>query len=175
MKPLAAILAALALAGCVKYPEPYRPPIQRRPMELTESGKLRHFIHMNAPDAANHIVTDVMQELNDGAWRWTLKSPTLQFQLPSTQSMRLRADLTIADITFEQTGPVKISVHVGGRLLDTIDCAKPGQRTWEKAVPPEWLTTGSPVLVRMEIDKIWTSPSDGAQRGFILTRIGFVQ
>lgn len=174
MRP-ALLFAALALAGCVKYPEPYRPPIQRRPMELTESNKLSHFVHMNAPDAPSHFVTDVMPELNDGQWRWTLKSPTLQFQLPSTQSMRLRADLTIPDITFQQTGPVKITVHIGGHLLDIIDCPKPGQRLWEKAVPPEWLTANSPVLVRLEIDKIWTSPSDGARRGFILTRIGFVQ
>jgi len=89
--------------------------------------------------------------------------------------MRLRVDFTIPDITYQQTGPVKITVHVGGHLLDTIDCPKPGQRVWEKAVPPEWLSTDVPVLVRMEVDKIWTSPSDGAQRGFILTRIGFVQ
>jgi len=56
-----------------------------------------------------------------------------------------------------------------------VDWPKPGQRTWEQPVPAEWLTTDSPVLVRMEIDKLWTSPSDGALRGFILTRIGFVQ
>lgn len=169
------MLAALLLAGCVKYPEPYRPPVQRRPMEVTAQGKLTYFIHMNAPDAPRHLVTDVLAELNDGSWRWTLKRPTVQFQLPSTESLRLRADLTIADVTYEQTGPVKITVHVGGHLLDVIDCAKPGQRVWEKAVPAEWLTAGSPVLVRMEIDKLWTSPSDGVQRGFILTSLGFVQ
>jgi len=174
MRP-ALLLIAVVLAGCVKYPEPYRPPIQRRPMELTETNRLKHFVHMNAPDAMNYVVADVMPELNDGNWRWTLKSPTLQFQLPSTAAMRLSADLTIPDITYQQTGPVKITVYIGGHLLDTIDCPKPGQRTWEKAVPAEWLSSDTPVLVRMEIDKIWTSPSDGAQRGFILTRIGFVQ
>lgn len=174
MRP-ALLLAALALAGCVKYPEPYRPPIQRRPMEITESNKLSYFVNMNAPNAMHHVVADVIPELHDGTWRWTLKSPTLQFQLPSTQSMRLRADLTVPEITLKQTGPVKITVQIGGHLLDTIACSKPGQQLWEKAVPPEWLTTDSLVLVRMEIDKVWISPSDGVQRGFILTRIGFVQ
>lgn len=174
MRP-ALLLTALALAGCVKYPEPYRPPIQRRPMELTETNRLKHFVNMSAPDAMNYVVADVMPELHDDNWRWTLKSPTLQFQLPSTQSMRFRADLTIPDITYQQTGPVKITIYIGGHLLDTIDCPKPGQRNWEKAVPPEWLTTDTPVLVRMEIDKLWTAPADGVQRGFILTRIGFVQ
>jgi len=175
MRPAFLLLAALALAGCVKYPEPYRPPIQRRPMEITDTNRLKHFTYMNAPDAMHHVVTDIMPEINDGTWRWTLKSPTLQFQLPSTQSMRLRVDFSIPEITFSQTGPVKITVHVGGRLLDTIECPKSGQRTWEKAVPSDWLATDTPVLVRLEIDKIWTSPSDGAKRGFILTSIGFVQ
>ncbi len=174
MRPVL-LIATLALAGCVKYPEPYRPPIQRRPMEITETNKLGHFIYMNAPNATHHFVADVLVDLNDGNWRWTLKSPTLQFVLPSTQAMRLRADLTVAELTFEQTGPVKITVHVGGHLLDTIEFAKPGQRVWEKAVPAEWLTAGGPVLVRLEIDKLWTAPADGVKRGFILTSIGFVQ
>ena len=174
MRP-ALLLFAVALAGCVKYPQPYRPPIQRRPMEVTDTNHLKHFVHMNAPDAMHYVVADVLPEVNDANWRWTLKSPTLQFELPSTKSMSLRINLTIPDITFKQTGPIKITVHVGGHLLDTIDCPKPGERNFEKAVPAEWLTTDAPVLVRMEIDKIWTSPSDGAKRGFILTRIGFVQ
>lgn len=169
------ILAALALAGCVKYPEPYRPPIQRRPMEITDNNKLQHFVSMNAPRVQDYIVGDILPELNDGQWRWTLKNPTLQFQVPTTRGLRLLIDFAIAGITFEQTGPVKITVQIGGHTLDTIDCPAPGNRVWEKAVPPEWLTTSGPVLVRLDIDKIWTAPSDGVKRGFILTRIGFVQ
>ena len=44
----ALLLIAVALAGCVKYPEPYRPPIQRRPMELTGSNKLTLFAPTDA-------------------------------------------------------------------------------------------------------------------------------
>jgi hypothetical protein len=35
--------------------------------------------------------------------------------------------------------------------------------------------TGAPVLVSLEIDKLWKSPEDGVERGFILTRLGFVE
>jgi hypothetical protein len=113
--------------------------------------------------------------LNDGAWRWTHQSPTFQFELPTTQSLRLQAKIAVPEITFKDTGPVKVKVYIGSHLLDTIDFSKSEQRVWEKEVPADWLTTDRPVLVRMEADKLWKSPADGAERGFILNAVGFVQ
>lgn len=165
----------LLLSGCVKYPEPYRPPIQRKPMEIRGDLKLSHFIAMNAPNAADHFISGVLPEVHDGTWCWVMKSSVFQFQLPTTKSMRLKADITVPEITFQQTGPVKIVVTVGSHLLDTLEFPKADQRVWEKPVPEEWLATGRVTLVRLEIDKLWTSPADGAQRGFIITRLGFVQ
>jgi hypothetical protein len=171
----ALLLFALASAACVKYPEPFRPPIQRRPAEITEATRLKHFIAMNDPQAPEHFISGMIPGLNDGTWRWTDKSPTFQFQLPTTKALRLKANIAIPEITFKDTGPVKITVHIGSHLLDTIDFPKHEQRFWEKDVPADWLTTDRPVLVRMEIDKLWKSPADGAQRGFILTSLGFIQ
>jgi len=169
------LLAVLVPAACVKYPEPFRPPIQRRPAEITSSTRLQHFIAMNDPRAPEHFISGMVPGLNDGTWRWTLKSPTFQFQLPTTQGLRLKANLAVPEITFKDTGPVKITVHIGSHLLDTIDFPKHEQRQWEKEVPADWLTTDRPVLVRMEIDKLWKSDADGAERGFILNSLGFVQ
>lgn len=165
----------LLLAGCVKYPEPYRPPVQRKPMEIGGDVKLSHFIGMSMPTAADHFISGIVPDLHDGSWRWVTKTPTFQFQVPTTKSLRLKADLTVPDVTFEQTGPVKITIAINARLLDTLDFPKPGQRIFEKAVPEEWLSADRPNLVRLEIDKLWTSPADGVQRGFIITSIGFVQ
>jgi hypothetical protein len=103
------------------------------------------------------------------------KRPAFHFMLPTTQGLKLRIDHSVADITFQQTGPVKIAVYVEGKLLETEGFDQPGEKRLEKAVPAEWLTTEHPVMVRMEIDKMWTSPTDGVQRGFIVTRLGFVQ
>ncbi|MBI5085862.1 MAG: hypothetical protein HZB13_14840 [Acidobacteria bacterium] len=168
-------LCCMLLGGCVKYPEPYRPPERRQPLELREPVRLGHFTAMNSPHAPDHLVSDVLPELHDGAWRWTMQCPTFQFQLPVTRAMRLLADITVPDITFNQTGPVKITVHVSGHPLGTIEVLKPGQLQWEKDVPADWLITARPVLVRLAIDKMWTSPDDGTRRGFIITRLGFVQ
>ncbi|MGC4052057.1 MAG: hypothetical protein QM757_22190 [Paludibaculum sp.] len=111
------LLLPMLFAGCVKYPEPYRPPVQRKPMEVGGDIKLSHFIGMSMPNAADHFIEGVVPDLHDGAWRWVTKSPAFQFQVPTTKSLRLKADLTVPDVTFEQTGPVKITVAVGSHLL----------------------------------------------------------
>lgn len=168
------LLGAAGLAGCVRYPEPYRPPMQRRPVEIGGAERLSHFIAMNAPDAGRHIVEGVLG-LNDDTWRWCLRRAVFQFELPDNRHKRLLAELTVPELTFKQTGPVKITVSVGPRILETLDFPKHEQRTFEKPVPPEWITPGAPILVSLEIDKLWRSPDDGAERGFILTRLGFIE
>jgi len=168
------VAICLLLAGCVKYPEPYRPPMQRRPMEISPATRLSHFVAMNSADAERHIVDGVLG-LNDGTWRWCLKQAVFQFDLPDTKSKRLMVELTVPELTFKQTGPVKITVRVSGHVLDTLVFPKHEQRTFEKEVPESWLMTGAPVLVSLEVDKLWKSPEDGVERGFILTRLGFVE
>jgi hypothetical protein len=161
-------------AACVRYPEPYRPPMQRKPVEIARTGKLSHFIAMNSPDAARHILDGVL-DLNDGTWRWCMKQAVFQFELPTTSHKRLLAEITVPELTFSQTGPVKITVRVGTHVLERLEFAKHEQRYFEKPVPAEWLTPDTPLLVSLEIDKVWRSPDDGVERGFILTRIGFIE
>lgn len=171
----AVLLLPLLLAGCLKYPEPYRPPVQRKPLEINGDHALTHFFFMNAPDAEDHFLSGILPELHDGAWRWVMKKATFQFGLFTTNALRLKADLAVPDFILKQTGPVKISVSVEGHPLDTSEFSTAGSQVFEKPVPAEWLTTTRPVQVSLEADKLWTSPADGSQRGFIVTSIGFVQ
>lgn len=151
------------------------PPEQRNPYELSGRKALAHFIAVNAPNAPDHFIADVVPELNDGTWRWVMKRPTFQFRVPTNKGLKLRVDLTVPDITFSQTGPVRIEVFVGGNKLDTLVFDKPEQRVYEKPVPAEWLRPNEAALVALEIDKMWKSPTDGLERGFIITKVGFVQ
>lgn len=166
--------ASLLLAGCVRYPEPYKPPMQRRPVEIDRAGRLSHFTAMNSPEAPRHFIAGVL-DLNDGSWRWCLQRAVFQFELPTTAHKRLMAEITVPELTFKQTGPVKITVRVGTHVLDTLEFSKHEQRNFEKAVPADWLSANTPQLVSLEIDKIWRSPEDGVERGFILSRIGFLE
>ncbi len=171
----ATVLIFVLLSACGRPPEYYVPPEQRNPYELTPSKSLTHYIHMSAPNAPDHFVEGVLPKLHDGTWRWVMKRPVFQFRTPTREGLKLHIDLTVPDITFEQTGPVQIEVRVGSQTLDRISFDKPGQQIWEKAVPPEWILPDATVLVTLEIDKLWRSPTDGAERGFIITQIGFVQ
>jgi hypothetical protein len=49
----------------------------------------------------------------------------------------------------------------------------PGQKHFEKPVPRDWLPTGAEATLAIKLDKMYKSPSDGAQFGIILQRIGF--
>lgn len=164
---------ALLLAGCVKIPDSYAPPIQRRtPEEITQS--LTRHIHMNAPNAMDHIVGGVVPELQSNLFRWALQRPVFRFRVPRTDNLKLQVDLAINEHTFKDTGPVTIRFFVEDHLLAERKYDKPVGDVFEQPVPPAWLTTDRPVVVRLEIDKLWKSPADGAERGFILTKIGFV-
>ncbi len=144
-------------------------------MLIDENMPLRHYVQMSQRDALDHCTGDVISDLHDGTWRWTLQRPSLRFRLPKTQDLKFRVQLTVPEVTFEQTGPVKISIAIEDHPLETLSIEKPGETIFEKPVPPEWLTTKRPVQVQFEIDKLWVSPGDGVKRGFILTGAGFVE
>jgi hypothetical protein len=167
------LLLVLGLAGCTRIPDSYAPPIQRRtPEEISTS--LTRFVAMNAPNAADHIVSGVVPELLGNAYRWTLQRPVFRFRVPRTQGMKLQVDLTISDDTFRDTGPVTIRFYVDDHLLGEEKYEKSGGYVYQQPVAQEWLTTERPVVVRMEVDKLGKSPAGVVERGFILSRLGFI-
>lgn len=174
MKMAVLSLSALLLTACAKIPDSYAPPEQRKPFGVT-SGRLKHYITMNMPEASYHLAEGWVPPLEQSSWRWTLQKPAVRFELPEKRGMKLFVEITLPELTFQQTGPVTISYFVGDHLLEKVKYDKPGQSELLKPVPEEWLSTVNPVIVRMEIDKMWKSPTDGVERGFIVSRIGFQQ
>jgi hypothetical protein len=95
--------------------------------------------------------------------------------LDSIEHLKFKADLSIADATLKDTGPVTISVFINGHLLDTMMYASAGRKEFEKPVPAGFLLPKSVNLAALEIDKVWVSKTDGAVLGFILTTAGFTE
>ncbi|MCC7176032.1 MAG: hypothetical protein IT159_12615 [Bryobacterales bacterium] len=164
----------LLLAGCVDIPNTYAPPIERRPVTGYRES-LPGVIGMNDPDADEHIVRDISRTVESGAWRWTSKRPELRFALSRTKGVKLVVDFAVSRETFAATGPVTISFFVNGRLVEAVRCAEPGNRHFEKHIPQDWLRSDGMTTVAAEIDKLYKSPKDGVELGFILSRIGFTQ
>jgi hypothetical protein len=170
----AAVVALLLLASCSKLPDHYSPPAERPAARVLAAGELSHFTTMDSAGAANHIVSGVLDG-GEAPWRWCEKQAVLQFKLPETRGLRFRADIAISEMTFAQTGPVRIDVAIDGKRLDTIVYDKPESRTTEFDVPEEMVTTVRPVVVTLTADKEWAEAGAGVKRGFILTSAGFVQ
>lgn len=171
-----AVFAALflLLPGCSRQPDYYSPAAERPAVKAPGPAELSHFTVMNGPGAANHIVSGVLP--SDGApWRWCERRAELRFQLPDTRGLRFRTEIAVSEMTFKQTGPVRIEVEIDGKRLDTIVYDKPESRTTEYEVPAGMVAAGRPVAVTLTADKEWVEPGTGVRRGFILTSAGFVQ
>ena len=170
------ILALLAaLAGCVKIPDSYAPPMQRKPMDTIEPSTSKFFLRMSDATASNNIIGDINESIECSSWRWTKRKPTMRFQLKRVKDQVFKADLSIADQTIKDTGPVTITFVVNDHELARVTYTKAGHQPFEKAVPAEWLHAVGDNIVSMEIDKMWTAPADGVELGYILASAGFLE
>jgi len=164
----------LILPACSRQPGYYTPQADRPAARALGPGELSHFTAMDGPAAANHLVSGVLQ--TDGApWRWCERRAELRFQLPDTRGLRFRTEIAVSEMTFKQTGPVRIDVSINGKPLGAVVYGKPENRTAEFEVPPDMVTAARPVAVTLTADKEWVEPGTGVRRAFILTSAGFVQ
>jgi hypothetical protein len=162
------------LCSCGNLPEPYAP-LTQRPFFAAPPEAAR-ILNMADADAESHFVQDISTELEGNTWRWTGKRPTIRLHLNSNQKLEYSIDFTIADSTFQQTGPVTLSLFVNDRLLDRVRYTSPGRRRVEKPVPAEWLEPHQNATLAAEIDKVWTPPQHGGARlGFVLVALGLKQ
>src|SRR5262249_30096536 len=123
-------------------------------------------------DAQTHFVKDITGVLEANAWRWVGKRPTLRLRPRVNQGLLYSIEFAVPEVEMKDTGPVTMQFYVGDHLLDTVTYKDPGQKKFEKAIPPEWMTPDNDVFLSAEIDKMWTSPDNGAHLGFILTSLG---
>jgi hypothetical protein len=172
---LALLAPFLFLTACAGLPDVYPPPVQRKGVEGSDYAYLGNFIRMNDPNAEAYIVSDVAKSVEGGTWRWTYRRPELRFFLRRSEHLKFAMDFVVADATFQQTGPVVLSIQVNGHPLETVRCARPGERHFEAPVPSGILQPNAINTVAVESDKVWTSPQDGAILGFILIRAGFLE
>lgn len=162
------------LCGCGNLPEPYPPPAQR-PIFQAPAEVVR-ILNMADADAESHFVQDIDAALQGSTWRWTGKRPSIRLHPNSIQKLAYSIDFAIAESTFQQTGPVTLSLLLNDRLLGRIRYASPGRRRVEKPVPAGWLRANEDATLAAEIDKLWTPPQPGGTSlGFILIALGLEQ
>jgi hypothetical protein len=170
---IAALLSLAALAGCVQTPDIYAPPVQRKPFTIEPQGTLKHFVEMNDPSAAVHLMLDVNDRVEGGGGRWTGKRPVLRFRVPTGKPLRFVADYIVHAVVLNHTGPLTVSISVNNHLLETRKHEKDGEVHFEKRIDPKWIRAGGDTLVSFELDKMFVA-EDGARFGLLLVRAGFL-
>ena len=162
----------LILTACQNLPLPIAPPEQRQPMADFRSYRVEHIVNVSEGDMSR-VASDILPPA--GGWSWTGKRPAVKVRLRGKQQVRYQMDFAVADATFKETGPVSVTFFVNDHVIETVRYAKPGPQHYEKAIPTEWLQPNNDNLVGAEVDKVWTSPDDGAKLGLILMRIGLTE
>lgn len=175
LRAIPAAVLLVSAAGCVRMPESYAPPVQRKPALNDDAPKTaRRLLRMIEPETDAYIVQDIPKN-EKGPWRWAGPQPTVRIYVTSTADTKVFVEYSVAEATFKDTGPVQFQFLVNGQLLGEVRHEKPGAFTFEKLVPPAMLKQNSENDIAVAVDKPWTAPGDGARLGFILTSIGFTR
>jgi hypothetical protein len=162
---------SILLAGCLRTPDTYPVPEQHVPFQAAGTP-VAEFITMENPELRKFVVRDVVVD-EQGAWRWTGADPELRFTLASPYDRTLIVDFVINDRTFRDTGPVTVSFYVNEQLAGQERYITDGDKSFEKAIPAEWLRARPETRVRLHVDKVW--PVTGGTLGVLLKRIGFAE
>jgi hypothetical protein len=164
--------AALLLTACVRQPETYAPPMQRQPVLDGQAVRApKRVVSMDDPEADAYIVSGLPKG-ERGQWRWAGKRPTVRLYVTGTAGLSFVADLSIADATFKDTGPVTLTYFVNGAPLTSTRFDRPGRQAIQHPIPPALLKPNGDNELAIEIDKVWIAPEDKAPLGFILASVG---
>jgi hypothetical protein len=168
------ILILLLITACSRAPDIYQPPIQRKPLTGPE-GHLGQFVNMSDPAADAFLVRDFSKTTEAGSWRWAFRHPQMRFYLRGVEGLHFVMEARVAENTFQETGPVTLTIQINGHDFDKVLFDKPGDRHFDKPVPAALLQPHSENFVSFETDKQWVSKTDGAVLSFVLTRAGFIK
>jgi hypothetical protein len=129
---------------------------------------------MADPNADAYLLQDVA-ERGPGTWRWTYSHPVLRFWIPASPHLRFVLDYAVPERTFRETGPVTLTIHINGELLDRHRTESPGEQHYTRDIPAGIVHANAVNLVAIDPDPVWVSKADGGRLGFILSRAGFAE
>ncbi len=119
---------------------------------------------MNAPEAAQQIVTGVYQ-LEGGQWRWMSRSATILLK-PPAEPTPLTIHFTIPDASPAR----QVTIALNDHAVATQTFSAPG--TYSLVSPPV-KPDGDTAKLTITLDKSFSVPGDSRELGIILTEAGF--
>jgi len=153
----AALLAALALAGCKG----------KQTVKLDandeEGPRVSSIVHMGDPKSETQLLNG-FYGIEQNSWRWTAQKFSVVLRPPAGAAQKgavLNLQLAVADPTIAQLKTIAISASVGGAALPPETYTQAGSYTYTRDVPASQLA-GEAVRIDFQVDK--TLPPNGADR-----------
>jgi hypothetical protein len=141
-----------------------------------DDGQLVSVINVGDPRAAVQL-TRGFHGLENGSWRWTMKTFTATLRPPANASKTgasLQLKLTIPQVMFDRVGDMSIEAHVNGLDLGPQTYTHPGDYIYTRDVPPAALS-GDAVSIDFHVDKgLPPSDQDTRELALIVTTIGLL-
>ena len=168
VRPASALVIVLCLAAtaCTGVPE-YPPPEQY----TGTPGFQPAMLQMGRRNGGVQVLRDILD--SPGLRRWTFAHPAFSFRLSSLEDLDFRMRFVVHETTFATTGPVTLTIHINGEIIDRPRFDTSGEREYRHAVPARLLALKNPVVVEIDVDPVWVSPADHAKLGIVLVSIGF--
>jgi hypothetical protein len=162
----------VALTGCTPPPESYPIPPQHQPIVAPEKLASGDYVSAGDPDAQTFFIRDIRGL--EGNYRWTSVSPELKFLLTNTDRLKFQLHYGVHPVLRKEVGPLELTIAINGHELATIRDPAVGDKTFQKAVPADWLKANAENIVSIRVHNPWLAP-DKTQLGFIFLGAGFVE
>jgi hypothetical protein len=135
-----------------------------RAREVVERHPTLSYLPMNAPEAADQIVSGIFS-LEDNRFRWMSRSATVALASPAA-ALPLRALFTIPP----QARARRVTLLLDGREVASRTYLAPGTYTLES---PPVRPAGAGATVEITIDETFFAPGDSRELGIVLAGVGF--
>jgi hypothetical protein len=135
-----------------------------RAVEVAERHPTLAYLPMNAPQAADQIVSGIFS-LEDNRFRWMSRSAAVALKSPPA-AQPLRATFTIPP----QARARRVTLLLDGRQVASRTYPAPDTYTLES---PPVRPAGAAAMVEIAVDQTFFAPPDSRELGIVLTGVGF--
>ncbi len=165
-------LAAIWCCGCTPSAW-YRLPQQYDASAALEREWLVQAVRFDGSPAehSGSVLFGVSGGDRETPWRWTHRKAGFRFWPVTAVQSSLTIDLSVADATLSQTGPIAVTVSVNDKTIAVETFAKSGSYLLRYPIEVRGLPSDKPLDVTLETEPPWISPSDHNDLGVILRSV----
>jgi hypothetical protein len=131
-------------------------------------------LKMNGLDAKFAVLAGVDGAGTGTGRKWTDDTARFQFRVSDLSASDLYLRYAVPEVTFRQTGPVRVSIDVNGKPFDSFLRTAPGDGEFRHPADGILAKPFEPFIVSIRINPPYVAKDDNAKLGILLDEIGFV-